>query len=62
VLLRVGRREAAALLAHIDALLDLDDEALTRVTALRRVTQRPRIRTDAVKDTAATHHCAPLRT
>ena len=27
VLLGVGTREAAALVAHIDALLDLDDEA-----------------------------------
>jgi hypothetical protein len=27
VLLRVGTVEAAALVAHIDALLDLDDEA-----------------------------------
>ncbi len=27
VLLRVGTTEAAALVAHIDALLDLDDEA-----------------------------------
>jgi len=26
-LLRVGTREASALVAHIDALLDLDDEA-----------------------------------
>jgi hypothetical protein len=27
VLLTIGTREAAALVAHIDALLDLDDEA-----------------------------------
>ncbi len=34
VLLRVGTREAAWLVAHIHALLDLDDEGVARIAAL----------------------------